>query len=228
MAIVPVGGLVDTFGSVSAYWNASYGGATALGGYGHIPCAHVGGSPSYAALRSTFPAAGDTWTMLSTALYLEAVTMPVAGSATVCYCQLAITSATSGTYLSILYDAVGGNISCGSYTGFSDAGLVVFPYVPASHRWWRIRSGLGALYWETSPDGIVWTARRSMGVQPSWIATDAVGVQLDSVRNGGADDYARFDNVNIFDVPLCGGSAITVTVSGSVAAVTLSGAAVVA
>lgn len=197
MVAVPVSSLVDAFGSLSAYWDSNYGGATASGGYGYVPCTHTGGTPNYAGFLSTRPSVGDTWTMSSSSLSVEVVTRPVASGATVCYCQMVVLSPTSGTYLSILYDAVGGNISFGSYVGFSDASLVVIPHIPSLHRWWRIRHGSGRIYWETSADGTTWTTRRTLTGVPSWVITSAVSIQLDSSRNGGTNDYTQFDNVNL-------------------------------
>lgn len=197
MVAVPVSSLVDSFGSLSAYWDSNYGGATASGGYGYVPCTHTGGTPNYAGLLSTRPAVGDTWTMSSSSLFAEVVTRPVASGATVCYCQMAVLSPTSGTYLSVLYDAVGGNVSFGSYVGFSDASLVVIPHIPSLHRWWRIRHASGRIYWETSADGTTWTVRRTLIGAPAWVTTSTVSVQFDSSRNGGTNDYTQFDNVNL-------------------------------
>lgn len=197
MATVPVGNLVDQFTALTSYWNSNYGGATVSGGYARVPCTHTGGTPNYAGFLSTIPAVGDTWTMSSTSLHVEVVTRPVGGGAAVCYCQLSVLSTTSGTYLSMLYDAVGGNLSFGSYTGFSDAGLVVIPHIPSLHRWWRIRHATGRVYWETSPDGTTWTVRRTLIGAPSWITTSNASVQLDASRNGGTNDYAEFDNLNV-------------------------------
>lgn len=33
------------------------------------------------------------------------------------------------------------------------------PYDPVAHRWWQFREDAGTTYWETSPDGLVWTSR---------------------------------------------------------------------
>jgi hypothetical protein len=36
----------------------------------------------------------------------------------------------------------------------------VIPYLPAAHRFWRVRETGGHLLWETAPDGLTWTVQR--------------------------------------------------------------------
>lgn len=216
MVAVPLVNLVDQFSGLSDYWDAPYGGATAAGGYAHIPCGHTGGSPNYAGLLSTRPATGNTWTIGSSQAHVELVNAPSGAGATVCYAQLTILSPTAGTYLSVLYDAVGGYLSFGIYSAWSDPGLVVITYVPASHRWWRISHGSGRIYWQTSPDASTWTTQRTLTGPPSWIITQECRPQLDSTRNGGLNDYADFDNFNATTTTTINRTVTTTAVVGAV------------
>jgi hypothetical protein len=70
------------------------------------------------------------------------------------------------------------------------------------HRWLRIRSsadatsGVGTVYWETSPDGATWTNRRSITVR---FALTSLYVSLDAGiwgSDGTAPNTAIFDNLN--------------------------------
>jgi hypothetical protein len=82
--------------------------------------------------------------------------------------------------------------------GTTDDGVrAEIPYVPADHRYWRLREEDGRLYWETSPDRDVWT---SFHDEPVPFATEhvrgmlAMGGQLATASEG------RFGDVNL-DAP---------------------------
>lgn len=68
-------------------------------------------------------------------------------------------------------------------------------YDATAHRWWRIRELLGTTYWETSPDNVTWTTRRSLAT-PLHVGPD---MQLRfSCGHGGAevDSTAEIDNLS--------------------------------
>lgn len=200
MAIVSTSTFQDRFETADARWNANYGGVSLAAGRARVPCAHLAGVPQYAGFQSVSPGGGDTWTIASSQVYAELVTVPVASGATSAWCQLAVLSATSGTYLSILYDSVSGLLALTSRVGFSDPGAVYLTYVPGTHRWLRIRHNAGAVDWDTSSDGLTWATRRTLSPAPAWVSTDAVGILIDCARDGGTNDYAEWDNVNITPV----------------------------
>ena len=195
MTDIPISTFVDMFTTVDSRWDSSYGGATATGGRGRIPCT-VG---AWAALGAINAAPGDLWTLGGSSMHLELITLPVGGGATVAYLLLGVMSGTSGTYLSIVYDAVGGYISLNSRIGYADSGAVYLAYDPAAYRWLRIRHTSGVLYWETSPDGLVWTVQRSQDPAPAWVS-GSVQILFESSRDGGTDDYAEIDNFNVIPV----------------------------
>ncbi len=77
----------------------------------------------------------------------------------------------------------------------SDSGAVT--YNATTHRWWRIRESGGTIFWDTSPDGITWTNRRSLASALNW---SVVTIQV----NAGTYDTSQatpgtaiFDNVNL-------------------------------
>lgn len=83
-----------------------------------------------------------------------------------------------------------------SYPPVSDLVLTTFPYSPIQHRWLRIRESSGTFYWDTSPDGIVWTNHASIAHSVSTLGwkTYFQAASFYGVSNGG---YAIFDNFNI-------------------------------
>jgi hypothetical protein len=195
MTNIPISTFTDMFSAVDPRWDSSYGGAAAVSGRGRIPCT-VG---AWAALGAVNAAPGDLWTLGDSSVHLEIITLPVGGGATVAYLLLGVMSGTAGTYLSIVYDAVGGYISLNSRIGYADAGAVYLAYDPVVYRWLRMRHTSGVLYWETSPDGLVWTVRRSQDPAPAWVS-GAVQILFESSRDGGGDDYAEIDNFNVIPV----------------------------
>ena len=67
---------------------------------------------------------------------------------------------------------VGGNMNCDSVVGGTVTKLAKVPYDPVRHRWLRLREQLGTLYWEVSPDAVVWTVLATQ--RPPAIALTAV------------------------------------------------------
>lgn len=80
----------------------------------------------------------------------------------------------------------------------SATNLASVSYNGSTHLWWRIRESSGTTYWETSPNGNVWTTQYS---ESTPITITALQAEL----SGGT--YAvvaspgtiEFDNFNIFD-----------------------------
>jgi hypothetical protein len=212
MVAVDTGAFEDRFEAPDSRWNSNYGGAGVVGGLGRIPCEHLGGVSQDAGFQSTSPGGSDIWTLALSHVYAKLVAVPVGSGATSAWCQLAILSVTGGTYLSILYDAIGGILSLTSRVGWSDPGAVYLTYDANDHRWLRIRNSAGSVLWETSPDGITWTTRRTLVPAPAWIATDAVSILINCARDGGTNDYAEWDNLNITPVQPAGPVAAVATV----------------
>lgn len=70
---------------------------------------------------------------------------------------------------------------------------IVVPYDPTAHRWWQLVEAAGQVRWETSPDGVAWTVRRTAIATPAF--AKAVRITLESRAPVTAGE-ARFDRVN--------------------------------
>jgi hypothetical protein len=113
--------------------------------------------------------------------------------------ELLVLTTTAGTDAGISYNAVTGNLTFASRTGFFDAGATTLTYDATPHRWWRLRVTAGTMFWETSPDGDTWTTRRSV-TAPAWVSDTDLATSLASHRNDGTNNFAEFDNYNIATV----------------------------
>jgi hypothetical protein len=79
--------------------------------------------------------------------------------------------------------------------GVADDGIrVEIPYVPAMHRYWRLREAGGILYWEASPDRVDWTAFHS---EPLPFAPEHVRGMLAAGGQLATATTARFGDVNL-------------------------------
>lgn len=146
---------------------------------------HVNATPAYPALGSL-----DHYDLTSSAIHVQLTQRPLLGSGE--------TDATFGLYGSgsnsaifilegtVLYmrEIVG---------GVNNTTNVV--YNATTHAWWRIREAAGMIYWETAPDGVTWTTRRSKAIGSPY--TD-VGVALGAGNYGSlpAPGTAVWDNLN--------------------------------
>lgn len=89
-----------------------------------------------------------------------------------------------------------GNLVCREVVSGTENDTTV-TWSGTDHAWWRIRESAGTIYWDTSPDGMVWTNRRSK--------TSGIGVPLNMgvVLMAGYWDTepspgtAMFDNLNL-------------------------------
>ena len=69
-------------------------------------------------------------------------------------------------------------------------------YVPASHRWLRFLESAGTVTFQTSPDKVTWTDRRSIPT-PAWYTSLTVGPSSGNYSpTVQATGTARFDNLN--------------------------------
>jgi hypothetical protein len=53
--------------------------------------------------------------------------------------------------------------------------MAAVPYDAVAHRWWRVREQAGMVYWETSPDGLDWSAHAAI---PDPFGLDALDVRV--------------------------------------------------
>jgi hypothetical protein len=66
---------------------------------------------------------------------------------------------------------------------------IAVPYDPVAHRWWQIVENAGLVRWETSPDAITWTSRRTSVATPAF--APAVRIVLESTA--GTSTFARLN-----------------------------------
>jgi len=67
-----------------------------------------------------------------------------------------------------------------------------------AHLWRRLRHDGTSLYWETSPDRVTWTARRTEGTLPSWLNYGDLMLRFETGSGGTpSPDYFKIDNVNV-------------------------------
>lgn len=83
------------------------------------------------------------------------------------------------------------NVAGGGYTSVASV-----TYNPIAHRFWRIRELSGAVYWDTSPDGINWTSQAST-LTPIDITSTFVEFSAGTYQSETNPGSAIFDNFNI-------------------------------
>jgi hypothetical protein len=181
--------LVDNFnaGALGPDWGNSYGGTAVVAGRARVPC-----TTGYAGCQTAY-----SWTMAGASFFVQVPTVPAASTAAEAYCGVMVQSATAGTRVGFIINAVGGLLRCKNEVGYYDAEAVDIPYSATDHKWLRMREDGTSLYWDTSPDGTTWTNRRTIPT-PAWILaeTDACALDMSAHRDAGVDDYAEYDLFN--------------------------------
>ncbi|MFE9921562.1 hypothetical protein ACFYQA_08265 [Streptomyces sp. NPDC005774] len=187
----PISALVDAFddGVVDPVrWPDSYeaGGFLEVGGRARVAC-NVG----YNAFASD-----PAYRLRESSAHVR-LWPPAAGGATdEAWAQLLIQTTTLGTDAIFEVSAVAGTLIMASRTAYWDPEQVTIPYDPIEHAWLRVREASGQLMWDTSPDGVTWTSRRTI-TSPVWVGDTTLQVQLIAHRDGGVDDFAEFDSFNV-------------------------------
>ncbi|SDL28054.1 hypothetical protein [Streptomyces indicus] len=182
--------LIDNFndGVIGPEWGDSYGGVTETGGQARIPL--VAGA--YAGYQT-----GRAWTFAGATVYLKLATRPATSTGTDVSANFLIKSAVDGTALGFKYDAVTNVLRMHSMVDYYDPTGVEIPFDAVNHLWLRLREDGTNVYWDTSPNGTVWTNRRTLAT-PAWVPAniDTCALDLFAYRNAGVTDYAAYDNVN--------------------------------
>lgn len=177
-----------------AKWSDSYGVISETGGRARVTC-----DTNYAAFSSA-----QSYTLEESAAWAQIFPPADGGAPAEAYAQLLVTSSTAGTDAVIEVNAAGGVagvLGMGVRVGYFDPGFLSIPYDPDAHAWVRIRETGGALLWETSYDGQIWTVQRTVA-SPAWVGDADIQVQLLAHRDGGVNDYAEFDNFNVDHVSI--------------------------
>lgn len=204
---LPIAKLQDVFpnggATLDQLWTSRYGTLSVTDGRARATC-----DTGY----SAFVSAG-IYTLENSLVYAQVFPSAQNGATSEASTEMFVLSGTAGTDLGFFYDAVSGNLSFLDRSGYFDGGGTNITYNSTTHRYWRIVSYAGVIYWDTSPDGITWTERRNKpGGGAAWIANSNLALSLQTHRSDGVANFAEFDNVNAIPV-----LATMVAGSGSIA-----------
>lgn len=169
-----------------ARWPASYGDPVVQGGRLRVPC-----TTGYAACASA-----SVYRLADAQVACRAYPPAVGGAVAEALAEILVITAVGGTDAGFSLNAATGQLRLVTRVGYADPGEVVLSYSPTVHAWVRLRDGDGFLYWDTSPDGVTWTTRRTAAA-PAWTADSDLGVILAGHRDSGPDGVAEFDSFNI-------------------------------
>lgn len=182
------GTLTDDFGDGvldPVLWSQSYGDPVEQGGRARVPC-----TTGYAGAR-TASIYTLSWSQMAARVY-----PPAAGGAATAACSLLVLSNVGGTDAGFLVDRAQGAMGLYLREGYADGGALFPAYDPVAHAWLRLREDAGSLYWETSPDGRVWTIRRT-ATSPSWSSRTDLSLLFEAHRDTGVNDFAELGSLNI-------------------------------
>jgi hypothetical protein len=186
----PIGWLADSFDAAAidtAKWSQNFGTVTATGGRARIQC-DVAGS----GLRS-----GQAWKLPNSAIYAQQPTVPAVGGGASIDWEVVINSGHSnGVYLSFHYDPSAGTLEFLNAVAFTEAGPPSVTFDAVAHKWVRYRCDGVNVYWETSPEGQIWTTRRTLAA-PTWVLTRACRFDAVASRGSGTTDFGEIDFVNV-------------------------------
>ncbi|MCL6733293.1 hypothetical protein [Streptomyces neyagawaensis] len=166
-------------------WSQSYGDPVEAGGRARIPC-----TTGYAAYRS---ASSYTlaWSQVSARVY-----PPSAAGASTAVVSFLVLSDVGGTDAGFLIDAAQNAMGLYLRVGYADGGALFPSYDPVAHAFLRLREDGGTLRWETSPDGTVWTVRRT-AASPAWVSQSNLSLLIEAHRDAGVGDFAEADQLNV-------------------------------
>lgn len=173
-------GVLDT-----SLWSASYGDPDETGGRARIPC-----TTGYAGLKS-----GSAYTLTSASITIR-LHAPIPGGATTAAASVLVLTSTGGTDGGFIIDPAQNAIGLYLREGYADGAAVFLTYSPADHAWLRFREDADdSVYWDTSPDGVDWTNRRT-STTPAWAADADLAFLIEGHRDAGTPDFIEVDSVN--------------------------------
>ncbi|MGW0566088.1 hypothetical protein [Streptomyces tauricus] len=168
-----------------ALWPNSFGTQAEVGGRARVAC--DSGYNAYSSAKS--------YRILNSAVAVRVYAPANGGAVTEAWAQVLLKSVVEGTDAGFEIRLTSNRLVMLNRLGYTDGTFVNVAYSPVDHAWLRLREASGTLYWETSPDGITWTVRRSE-TDPAWASDGHLEVQLICHRADGTPDYAEFDDVN--------------------------------
>lgn len=193
-------------------WPNSYGAVDEVGGRARIPC-----TSGYAGVATAAIYAFDQ-------VFAQLFPPALNGATTECYLSMLVQSgkqntAVPGTDIGAYVDRVGGTINFINWAGFFDPNTVTITYDPVAHAWVRMRMLSGQLLWETAPDGLTWTIRRTLESPPAWLINTDMQLFFESHRSDGTSNFAEADYFNVAPVSTVSGT-ISDTLGGLTAPAT--------
>lgn len=166
-------------------WSGSYGDPTESDGKAHVPC-----STGYAGLKSA-----SAYTLADSAVFLR-LHAPDPTGATSSAASVFVLSSTGGTDAGYIIDAAQNALGLYLREGYADGSAVFLTYDDTDHAWLRLRETADTLYWETSPDGLAWTVRRT-AASPAWLADTDLAFLVEGHRDAGPTTAIDIDTVNV-------------------------------
>lgn len=166
-------------------WSGSYGDPDEVGGHARIPC-----TTGYAGLKSA-----SSYTLTGAGITIRLYAPSPNGAASAAASCLVLTS-TGGTDGGFIVDPAQSAVGLYLREGYADGGAVFLTYSAVDHAWLRFREDAGAIYWDTSPDGVDWTNRRT-ATTPAWAADTNLAFLIEGHRDAGANDFVEVGSVNV-------------------------------
>lgn len=193
----PLSTLVDTFTTapIGSQWTVN--GAGVQDGQLYVNATQNAGVPVFSSARS---AAGYTFTGSSLMFELKAVPGIAGNTVNAQAWVMDPTPADTVDRIGFEYVGATNTLDCLGQTGatYTPIGTTTsLTYDPVAHRWLRIAHSGTAITWQTSPDGLTWTTRRTLSTGiPTWTTKTTLIASFEASRTTGTNDTLRIDNVN--------------------------------
>lgn len=100
-----------------------------------------------------------------------------------------------GTELAFYLVGSSGLLYFANAVGYTDAGAPTVTYSATTHKWLKLELSGTNVIWSTSPDGITWTARRTI-TKPSWLPASDCFMYYEGHRSSGTGT-GTMDNFNL-------------------------------
>lgn len=197
--LYPISEFKDGFASLNTAangWPNNYGTVDASGGRGRVAC-----TTTYSGMVTS-----DRYSFDS--VFAEVYPAALNGATTDCYSAMWIRSRTgtaAGTQIGFYLSRITGLLWFANQVDYYDSAEVTITYDETQHRWWKIFLSGTTVTWQTSPDGIAWTTRRTAAA-PTWAGNEQQVLWFESHRGEGTNNYFEFDNINIAPSLLTAGS----------------------
>lgn len=137
------------------------------------------------------------WTLEDSYAFVQVWAPEAGGATTEAWAQFLVqTVTTTPVDVGFEIDALNGDLKIFNRVDYFDPTQTTLTYDPVDHHWLRVREEDGTVYWDTSPDGIDWTNRKT-DTSPAWVGNADLELVMICHRDSGTNDFAYYDNVNI-------------------------------